>query len=702
MTAFTPHETGRGLPRREALLKVTGRAPYSAEVGPAQGVHDAWHAALVLSSIASGRVTAVDAAQALAQPGIVAVLDHTNAPRLAGDDDEHLVLQSERIEFRGQIVAIVIAESSEAAREGARLVRVAQEATAARTRFDLDAEFEAEREPHGDDAARTLASLSGAAHVVDATYSTPPEHNNPMEPHAIVARWNDSPGGGPQLEAWLSTQGATGAAKTLATTFGIDADQVRVRGEYVGGGFGSKGVVHAPDVAGALAARAHPGRWVRLTVTRQQMFVLTGYRAPTIERIRLGADADGRLLALDMTAYTQVSTVKQFIEGATGVPAMMYGGERRTLRQKVATLNVPVTSWMRAPGEMPGAHALECAMDELARACDLDPVELRIRNDVATDPATGKPFNGRRLVDCLRLGAMRFGWSERQAEPGTTRDGEWLVGLGVASATYPALMQRGSETSIEALGSGRYRVRMGSADIGQGAWTVLGQIAADALGVGIDDIDLQIGDSAGPPATVAGGSSGTASWGASIIGAAQAFREKFGDDPGQGDELRAGGTRPEEYKKHAMHSFGAHFVQARVHAVTGEVRVARMLGVFSVGRVLNPMLVRSQFIGGMVMGIGAALHEAGVRDELGHVATGDLASYHVPTHADIADIDAIWLDEVDPLMGPLGARGVGEIGIVGASAAVANAVFDATGIRVRDLPITPATLVPGLTGLTGR
>lgn len=698
MTTFTPQETGRALRRREARLKVTGSAPYAAEVGPEQEVHDAWHAALVQSSVAAGRVLAVDAAAALAEPGVIAVLDHTNAPRLAGDDGEYLVLQSDRIEFRGQIVAIVVAESSEAAREGARRVRVEQEAGAAQVRFDLDADFETDEEESQDEkSTQTLTSLSGAEHVVDVTYSTPLEHNNPMEPHAIVARWNDSPGAGPRLEAWLSTQSVTGAAKTLATTFDIHPDEVRARSPYVGGGFGSKGELHAPDVAGALAARAHPGRWVRLAVTRQQMFALTGYRAPTIERIRLGADADGRISALDLTAYTQVSTVKRFVEGATGVPSMLYAGEQRALRQKVATLNVAVTSWMRAPGEMPGAHALECAMDELALQCGLDPIELRIRNDVDVDPDTGKPFNNRRLVECLRLGAQRFGWSARQPEAGTTRDGDWLVGLGVASATYPALIQRGSETSIEALGSGRYRVRMGSADIGQGAWTVLGQIAADALGVGVDDIDLQIADSAGPPATVAGGSSGTASWGASIIGAAEAFREKFGQEPEAGDEVRAGGTRPEEYKKHAMHSFGAHFVEARVHAHTGEVRVPRMLGVFSVGRVLNPALVRSQFIGGMVMGIGAALHEAGVRDErLGHVVTQDLASYHVPAHADVADVDAIWLDDVDPLMGPLGARGVGEIGIVGASAAVTNAVFDATGIRVRNLPITPATLVSGL------
>lgn len=700
MTTFAPQESGRALRRREARLKVTGSAPFAAEVGAEQGVHDVWHAALVQASVAAGRVIAVDAAAALPHPGVVGVLDHTNAPRLTGDDDEYLVLQSDRIEFHGQIVAIVVAESSEAAREGARLVRVEQEPSTARVRFGLDADFEAAEDDADDQAtAQTLTSLSGADHVVDVTYSTPPEHNNPMEPHSIVARWNDSPGAGPRLEAWLSTQSVTGAAKTLATTFDIHPDEVRTRSPYVGGGFGSKGELHAPDIAGALAARTHPGRWVRLTVTRQQMFALTGYRAPTIERIRLGTDSDGKILALDLTAYTQVSTVKSFVEGATGVPSMLYGGERRALRQKVATLNVAVTSWMRAPGEMPGAHVLECAMDELALECGLDPLELRIRNDVEVDPDTGKPFNNRRLVECLRLGADRFGWSARRSEPGTTRDGEWLVGLGVASATYPALIQRGSETSIEALGSGRYRVRMGSADIGQGAWTVLGQIAADALGVSVDDIDLQIGDSAGPPATVAGGSSGTASWGVSIIGAADAFREKFGPEPQGGDELRAGGKRPEGYQAHAMHSFGAHFVEARVHAHTGEVRVPRMLGVFSVGRVINPTLVRSQFIGGMVMGIGAALLEAGVRDErLGHVVTQDLASYHVPAHADIADIDAIWLDDVDPLMGPLGARGVGEIGIVGASAAVANAVFNATGIRVRDLPITPSTLVPGLAG----
>lgn len=695
MTAFTPRHTGQATRRAEAVLKVTGGAPYAAEVGAAQGVHDAWHAALVLSRVAAGRVLAVDAADALAEPGVEAVWDHTNAPRLSGEDREYLVLQSERIEFRGQIVAIVLARTSEAAREGARLVRVQEEPAAARTRFDLAADFGTDEEESPEtlaDEREVLAALSGAQHTVDVTYSTPPQHNNPMEPHAIVARWNERPGAGPRLEGWWSTQSVTGAAKTLATTFDLEPDEVRVRCPYVGGGFGCKGELHAPDIAAALAARAHPGRWVRLSVTRQQMFALTGYRAPTIARMRLGADAEGRLQALDMTAYTQVSTVKRFVEGATGLPAMMYAADRRRLRQQVTTLNVAVTSWMRAPGEMPGAHALECALDELAHQCGLDPIELRIRNDVEVDPENGKPFNNRRLVECLRLGAQRFGWSGRGA-PGATRDGDCLVGLGVASATYPALVQRGTEASIQSLGGDRYRVRMGSADLGQGAWTVLAQIAADALGVGLDDIDLELGDSAGPPATVAGGSSGTASWGAAIIGAAVQFREKFGDHPEAGDELQAGGSRPQEYKAHSMHSFGAHFVEVRVHEHTGEVRVPRMLGVFSVGRVLNPTLVRSQFIGGMVMGIGAALHEGGVRDDaFGHIVTQDLASYHVPAHADIADVDAIWLDEFDPLMGPLGARGVGEIGIVGASAAVANAVFNATGVRVRDLPITPSAL----------
>jgi xanthine dehydrogenase YagR molybdenum-binding subunit len=329
--------------------------------------------------------------------------------------------------------------------------------------------------------------------------------------------------------------------------------------------------------------------------------------------------------------------------------------------------------------------ALEVAMDELAIACDVDPIELRIRNEPDVDPETGSPWSNRRLVECLRTGADRFGWATRQ--PRT--DGEWLVGTGVASAVYPATIMPGNAARIAHDEAGRYLVEIGAVDIGTGAWTSLTQIAADALGCDVDAVDLQIGDSDLPSASVAGGSSGTSSWGSTIVAAAQAFRKEHGDHPPVGAATTTEAPENDEAEEYGMYSFGAHFAEVRVNRYTGEPRVSRMLGVFSVGRVINPMTLRSQFIGGMTMGLSMALHEESVRDHrFGHIVTQDFANYHISSHADIPEIEAIALDDLDEHANPMGSRGAGEIGIVGAAAAVANAVHHATGIRVRDLPIT--------------
>jgi xanthine dehydrogenase YagR molybdenum-binding subunit len=350
---------------------------------------------------------------------------------------------------------------------------------------------------------------------------------------------------------------------------------------------------------------------------------------------------------------------------------------------------VPVPFWMRAPGECPGTYALEVAMDELAVACGIDPIELRIRNEPDVDPETGHPWSDRRLVECLQSGAERFGWAPRDPTPGIRRDGEWLVGTGVASAVYPAMIQPGNSARIEHVAPGRFAVQIGAVDIGTGTWTALTQIAADALGCDLDAIDLQIGDTDLPAASVEGGSSGISSWGRAIVAAAQQFRHDHGADPAVGVATTADAPENEEAQNYAMYSFGAHFAEARVSRHTGEIRVSRMLGVFSIGRAINPTTLRSQLIGGMTMGLSMALHEESVRDHrFGHVVTQDLASYHISSHADIPDIDAIWLDDVDEHSNPMGSRGAGEIGIVGSPAAVVNAIYHATGVRVRDLPVT--------------
>ncbi|GIL35127.1 xanthine dehydrogenase family protein molybdopterin-binding subunit [Phycicoccus sp. DTK01] len=694
-TPVTPRSMGTRLDRVDGPEKVTGRATYAVE-SAAHDTGDPLHVWLVQSTVAKGEVERLDPAAALAHPGVVAVLDHTSAMRLADTDDGELaILQDPRVHFRGQVVALVLAETSEAAREGAALVEVSyrEEPHEAELREDnatyrpetVNPAMDTDTEDGDVDAA-----LAGAAVLVEQTYRTPHEHNNPMEPHATVARWAQDGTDGEVLDLVDSTQGVHGVAQTVGPVLGLEATQVRVRAPYVGGGFGSKGQPHAHVVAAALAAHAVRPRPVRLAVTRQQMFALTGYRTATISHVRLGADADGRLVGLEHRVQEQTSAVKEFAEQTASPSRMMYAAPARRTSHRLAVLDVAVPSWMRAPGEMPGMFAGEVAMDELALACGLDPVELRLRNEPDLDPETGKAFDVRRLPDCLRRGAERFGWADRPREPRSRREGDWWVGTGVAAATYPAMKMPGNEARVTALGGGRYGVAIGCVDIGTGARTVLTQIAADALGVDPGAVDLEVADTRLPSASVAGGSSGTSSWGSTVVAAAQRFREEYGADPAPGAEVTASAAKSPAETETANHSFGAVFCEARVNRWTGEVRVPRLLGVYSVGRVLNPVTARSQLVGGLVMGLSAALFEESWRDpRTGHVVTQDLASYHVAAHADVLDVDAEWLEESDEAFTPMGSRGIGEIGIVGTAAAVANATHHATGVRVRELPLTP-------------
>ncbi|WP_182524329.1 xanthine dehydrogenase family protein molybdopterin-binding subunit [Nocardioides dongkuii] len=688
---ITARAMGRDLGRVDGREKVTGRAVYAAE--HAAAATDPLHLALVTSRIARGRVTAIDARAALAHPGVVSVLDHTSAPRLAQTDNGELaILQDDVVQYRGQIVAVVLAESSESAREGAALVEVAyaEEPHEAELREDnatyrpdeVNAGMETDTEEGDVDAALAEADV-----VLEATYRTPYEHNNPMEPHALVAHWD------PDAELLTlddSTQGVFGVVSALAPMLGLEPAQIRVRAAYVGGGFGSKGEVHSPEMAAALAALSMPGRPVVLAVTRQQMFSLTGYRTATISHFRLGARADGTLLAIEHAVQEQTSKAREFAEQTASPTRMMYAAPHRRTSHRLARLDVAVPSWMRAPGEMPGMYAHEVAMDELAEACGIDPIVLRERNEPAIDPETGNPWNDRRLLECLRSGAERFGWADRPAEPRATLDGDWWVGTGVAAATYPAMRMPGNTARVRSLDGDRYEVAIGAVDIGTGARTVLTQIAADALAVETARIELLIADSTLPSASTAGGSSGTSSWGSAIAAAAQQFRADHGEDPDPGLHTLASPAANPHAETHALHSFGAVFAETRVNRWTGEVRMSRLYGLYSVGRVINPATARSQFLGALVMGLSAALHEESHRDpRFGHVVTQDLATYHVATHADVRGIEAEWLDEEDHLVTPMGSRGVGEIGIVGTAAAIANATYHATGVRVRELPLSP-------------
>ncbi|MFE9690801.1 xanthine dehydrogenase family protein molybdopterin-binding subunit [Micromonospora sp. NPDC005806] len=678
---------GREHPRLEGRDKVTGAARYAVEY-PVDGVTYGW---VVSATAARGRISRIDAAPALAVPGVLDVLHHGNAPSLApGVDPTLFLLQEPAVHYRGEFVAVVVAETIEAAREAARLVRID---------YDTEPHSTVLSEHHPglyrpdkvnpgyptDTADGDFDAGFAAAEVrVDATYRTPAYHNNPMEPHATTARWADG-----RLLVHDSNQGSSPVQATLAQLFGLPKEAVRVVAEHVGGGFGSKGAPKAAVVLAALAAR-HADRPVRLALTRQQLFGPIGYRTPTIQRVRLGADADGRITAVCHDAISQTSTVHEFAEQTAVYTRSMYAGRHRRTTHRLARLDVPTPFWMRAPGECPGAYALESAMDELATACRVDPVELRVRNDLTVDPDRGLPFSSRNLVACLREGARRFGWAGRDPTPAARRDGHWLIGSGVAGSSYPA-RSRPAAAAATAAPDGTVEVRINATDIGTGARTALWQVAADALAVPVDRVTIRVGDSDLPEAGVAGGSMGTASWSWAVIRACERLRERLRDAvvPAEGltvevstaDEIS--GQRPL-----ARYAYGAHFVQVRVDADTGEVRVDRMLGVFAVGRVVNPTTARSQLVGGMTMGLSMALHEEGLLDErYGDWVNHDLATYHISGCADVERIEAYWLPEEDPELNPAGVKGIGEIGIVGSAAAVANAVHHATGVRIRDLPI---------------
>ena len=675
--------------RVEGLDKVTGKARYAFEYA-AEGAAYAWP---VQATIARGRVTGVDVDAVVGRDEVLVVLWHGNAPKLQDVGNAMVaVLQGVDVGFRGQVVALVVALTQEAAREAATRLRVDYDAEPHDTVLTPDHPTLYKPEfinPH-DDPDTTIGDAETAFAAspvqVDATYRTPAQHNNPMEPHATTATWD-----GDRLTVQDSNQGGQIVRDTLAKLFDIAPAQVEVVSAHVGGGFGAKGTPRPNVVLAAMAARV-VGRPVKIALTRQHQFSLVGYRTPTIQRMRLGADSDGVLTSIRHDVIEQTSTVREFAEQSGLISRVMYAAPNRRTTHRLAKLDVPIPSWMRAPGECPGSFALESVMDELAAATNVDPVELRIRNEPNVDPESGLPFSSRHLVECLRVGAERFGWVERDSRPRRRRDGRWLVGAGVASSTYPFhVAPATARVSVDA--QGRYTASINATDIGTGARTALLQFAAETLGVDPEDVTILIGDTRLPRAGIAGGSMGTSSWGWAMQKAAAKLaarlRGEGGAIPPEGIEATEGtAVDIKAMESFSRHAFGAQFVEARVDADTGEIRVPRMVGVFAAGRIINARTARSQLIGGMTMGLSMALHEEGLMDgEFGDYANHDLASYHVAANADVGDIDVSWLDEDDPHLGGNGTKGIGEIGIVGTAAAVANAVFNATGIRLRSLPL---------------
>jgi xanthine dehydrogenase YagR molybdenum-binding subunit len=708
---------GAPLRRVEGPLKVTGRATYTYEE---RGAGPPLYGFLVEATIGRGRITALDTSRAERAAGVRGVITHRNAPRQRqpGPDPAELspyarafpVLADAEIRYFAQPVALVVADTFEQARDAAGLVEAAYEATGGR--FELAAELDHAYAPptvRGWIQTESLVGdfdggFAGAPVQIDATYTTPYEFSAPMEPHCALAAWR-----GDSVTVYVSTQIVADARLRIARTLGLAPSQVRVIAHYVGGGFGSKLGVHAETLLAVIAAR-RLGRPVKVMATRQQTFSLAGHRPAAVQRVRLGADRDGRLIAFGHDPILQVSTTSDFVEQIGSVGRALYAAPHRRSTHRIVPLDLPDPEDIRAPGEAPGLLAIEAAIDELACALDLDPVELRIRNEPARHPELGVPFSDRHLVECMREGARRFGWDRRSNRPATVRDGRWLIGQGMAAAIRPQF-QTSTAVTVRLEPNGAAIVRTDMTDLGTGTYTIATQIASEALGIPVDRVRVEAGDSEFPASGGSAGSWGATNTCAALVRACHALRDQVLaslPEPerasprdlavlvaaGFPDGLEACGSIPgmtddPRFTAYSLASYGAHFAEVQVDADTGEIRLRRMLGVFDAGRIFNARTARSQLIGGMIWGVGAALHEDGVVDRrTGAFVTRDLAQYLVPVHADIPAIDAILLDTYDRHANELGAKGVGELGICGAGAAIANAVYNATGVRVRSYPIT--------------
>jgi xanthine dehydrogenase YagR molybdenum-binding subunit len=708
---------GQPLDRIDGPLKTTGHAPYAYEHHEA--VRDLAYGYVVGASIAKGRITAMDTAAAMAAPGVIAIVTHENAGRLgkAGRNTAKL-LGGPEIEHYHQALAVVVAETFEQARAAAALVQV--DYAAAQGAFDLAAVRETGVVPPRTDT--TVGDFAGAfaqAPVqLDATYTTPDQSHAMMEPFASMAAWR-----GDEVVVWVSNQMIEWAASDLAQTLGIPREKVRLISPFVGGGFGAKLFLRSDTVLAALAARA-ARRPVKLALTRPIIANNTVHRPATIQRIRIGAGRDGKITAIGHESWSgNLPGGKP--ENSVEQTTLMYAGANRLTALRLAVLDLPEGNAMRAPGEAPGLMALEIAMDEMAEKLGLDPVEFRILNDTQVAPENPqKPFSQRRFIECLRLGAERFGWNARAATPGGRREGKWLLGMGMAAGYRNNVsMKSGARVRLDARGD--VIVESDMTDIGTGSYTVMAQTAAEMMGVSMDKVTVRLGDSSFPVSAGSGGQWGGNSATAGVYAACLKMREtvaqRLGFNAAEVEfvdgQVRAGNRAvplaqaagPDglvvedtiEYgdlaRRFQSATFAGHFVEVAVDAYTGETRVRRMLAACASGRILNPKTARSQVIGAMTMGVGGALmEELAVDKRHGFFVNHDLASYEVPVHADIPHQEVIFLEETDPMSSPMKAKGVGELGLCGVAAAIANAVYNATGVRVRDYPLTLDKLIERL------
>lgn len=704
---------GKPADRIDGPLKTTGTARYAYEHH--EGVSNPAYGYVIGSAIAKGRIAGIDLTAAKSAPGVRAIVTADSAGKLGkGDRNTARLLGGPDIEHYHQAIALVVADTFEQARAAAELVRVDYVRTDGA--FDLAAvkDIAKPRPVFGgpaDTAVGDFADAFAAAPVqLDATYTTPDQAHAMMEPHASIAAWN-----GDKLTLWTSNQMIAWGAGEVAKTLAIPKENVRLISPFIGGGFGSKLFVRSDALLAALGARA-TGRPVKVALPRPFVFNNTTHRPATIQRIRIGAARDGKISAIGHEEWSG-NLPGGRPEGAVAQTRLLYAGANRMTTTRLAELSLPEGNAMRAPGEASGMMALEIAVDEMAERLGMDPIEFRIVNDTQVDPEKPqRPFSQRQLTECLRTGAERFGWSRRNPQPGRVRDGRWLVGIGAAAAFRNNLLTK-SAARVRLDNKGIVTVETDMTDIGTGSYTIIAQTAAEMMGVPLEKVKVRLGDSAFPVSSGSGGQWGgnnsTAGVYAACVKLREAVAQKLGFNSAETEfadgEVRAGNRSVPlaqaasdgslsaedeiEYgdlaKKYQQSTFGAHFVEVGVDAATAEIRVRRMLAVCAAGRILNPKTARSQVIGAMTMGVGAALMEELVVDKrAGFFVNHDLAAYEVPVHADIPHQEMFFLDETDPMSSPMKAKGVAELGICGVAAAVANAVYNATGVRVRDYPIT--------------
>ena len=701
---------GKSVNRKDGRAKVTGEATYGAE----HQIQGLVHGYLVTATIAKGSIRTIDTQKAEATPGVIAVFTHKNPPKVFKPTNNwmtskiyeaRLPLSDNTIHYAGQIVGLVVADTFERARDAAQQIQIeyetqpvevnAQQANyqKAKSMFGEDMEYVAGEFETGDFSAVDTAT-------VEATYTTEVEIHAPMEPHALVAHWenNDS------VTIYEPTQWVKGSQRTYAELFGIPQEKVRIVSPYIGGAFGCKAFPWSHGILGIAAAREIK-RPLKVVVSRRQMTANTGHRSSTEQTIRLAANSEGKLTASEHLAKSCTSPVDVFAEPCTSTTPVMYATPNMRLKQEIAVLNVGTPTFMRAPGENPGMFALESAMDELAWELNLDPVELRLRNETKEHQRQKLPFSAKHFAECLKTGAEKFGWSQRQMQPRSQQQGELLVGWGMAAATFPAL-RRGAAAKVRLLPEGTAHVLTSGNDMGTGAYTVIAMTAAETLGLPVDKIRVELGDSIMPDGGLAGGSQMTASLTPAVSTACQKVLEtaqannaqeavaKLRESGRAAYEATASSAPGEEGKKLAFQSWGAHFCEVTVDEEIARLRITRWVSVMNIGRVLNSKTAASQIRGGVIMGIGQALMEECHFDPTsGYPVVYDLATYHFPAHADIPRIEVSFVGEPDFDFNPMGVRGCGEIGITGVAAAVANAVYHATGKRIRSLPITPDKLL---------